>query len=191
MARLRAVRMPSSSSRTKSLSDTGPILPAGSKGVLCVPRGECDGVDRSSRDCKQTMTSSSPSTGQCGWTARTDPVRRSRNERRRIPMTGLSLLSRADQRVCVALSDDRMAQGLNDLRWHLPTLLAGGTNTLVIDVSGVARLSSTCVATLLWVKLSCQSRRVRVVLADPTERTLEVLTRTGLASVFEIESRES
>ena len=95
-------------------------------------------------------------------------------------MTGLSLLSRADQRVCVALSDDRMAQGLNDLRWHLPTLLAGGTNTLVIDVSRVARLSSTCVA-----------RRVRVVLADPTERTLEVLTRTGLASVFEIESRES
>jgi ABC-type transporter Mla MlaB component len=66
-------------------------------------------------------------------------------------VTGLALLSRADQRVCVALSDDRMAQGLNDLRWHLPTLLAGGTNTLVIDVSDVARLSSTCVATLLWV----------------------------------------
>ena len=105
-------------------------------------------------------------------------------------MTGLSLLSRADQQVCVALRDDRMAQGLNDLRWHLPTLLAGGTNTLVIDVSGVARLSSTCVATRLWVKRSCQSRRVRVVLADPTDRTLEVLTRTGLASVFEIESRE-
>jgi anti-anti-sigma factor len=104
-------------------------------------------------------------------------------------MTGLSLLSRADQRVCVALRDDRLAQGLGDLRWHLPTLLAGGTNTLVIDVSGVARLSSTCVATLLWVKRSCQSRHVRVVLADPTDRTLDVLTRTGLASVFEIESR--
>jgi len=28
-----------------------------------------------------------------------------------------------------------------------------------------------------------------VVLADPKDRTLEVLTRTGLASVFEIESR--
>ena len=80
-------------------------------------------------------------------------------------MTGLALLSRADQRVCVALSDDRMAQGLNDLRWHLPTLL--------------------------WVKRSCQARRVRVVLAGPTDRTLDVLTRTGLASVFEIESRES
>ena len=84
-----------------------------------------------------------------------------------------------------------MVQGLNDLRWHLPTLLAGGTNTLVIDVSGVARLSSTCVATLLWVKRSCQPRHVRVVLADPTDRTLDVLTRTGLASVFEIEGRVS
>jgi anti-anti-sigma factor len=108
-----------------------------------------------------------------------------------LPVTGLSLLSRADQRVCVALTDERMTQGLNDLRWHLPTLLAGGTNTLVIDVSGVARLSSTCVATLLWVKRSCQSRSVRVVLADPTDRTLDVLTRTGLASVFEIEGRVS
>lgn len=106
-------------------------------------------------------------------------------------MTGLSLLSRADQRVCVALTDERMAQGLGDLRWHLPTLLAGGTNTLVIDLSAVARLSSTCVATLLWVKRSCQPRHVRVVLADPTDRTLDVLTRTGLASVFEIESRVS
>jgi len=55
----------------------------------------------------------------------------------------------------------------------------------------VARLSSTCVATLLWVKRSCQSRHVRVVLADPTDRTLDVLTRTGLASVFEIEGRVS
>jgi hypothetical protein len=29
-----------------------------------------------------------------------------------------------------------------------------------------------------------------VVLSGPTDRTLDVLTRTGLASVFEIESRE-
>lgn len=104
-------------------------------------------------------------------------------------MTGLSLLRRADQEVCVALRDDRLAQGLSDLRWHLPSLLAGGTNTLVIDVSDVPRLSSTCVATLLWVRRTCHARHIRVVLADPTDRTHEVLTRTGLASVFEIESR--
>lgn len=106
-------------------------------------------------------------------------------------MTGLRLLSRADQTVCVALRDERIAQGLNDLRWHMSSLLAGGTNTLVIDVSNVARLSSTCVATLLWVKRTCQARRIRVVLLDPTDRTLDVLRRTGLATLFDIESRVS
>ncbi len=103
-------------------------------------------------------------------------------------MTGLSLLGRADRTVRVALGDPPLVQGLGDLRWQLSGLLGGGTNTVVIDVSGVDRLSSACVATLLGVKRTCHARRIRVVLADPSERTREVLTRTGLASVFEIES---
>lgn len=103
-------------------------------------------------------------------------------------MTGLSVLGREDQVVRVALAGTEMAQGLSDLRWRLPGLVAGGTNTLVIDVSGVDRLSSTCVATLLGVSRFCRARRIRVVLAAPTDRTLDVLTRTGLSAVFEIES---
>ena len=103
-------------------------------------------------------------------------------------MTELSLLGRADQTVRVAMSDPLRASGLDDLQWQLTGLLGGGTNTLVIDVSGVVRLSSACVATLLGVKRTCRARRVRVVLSGPPNRTLEVLTRTGLASVFEIES---
>ncbi|MDQ6895299.1 MAG: STAS domain-containing protein [Actinomycetota bacterium] len=102
-------------------------------------------------------------------------------------MTELSLLGRADQTVRVALGDPPTS-GLGDLRWQLAGLLGGGTNTLVIDVSRLDRLSSAWVATLLGVKRTCHARRIRVVLADPSNRTREVLTRTGLASVFEIES---
>ncbi len=65
-------------------------------------------------------------------------------------MTGLTLLGRDDQTVRVALDDRVMAQGLGDLRWRLPQLLAGGTDTLVVDVAEVDRLSSTAIATLLW-----------------------------------------
>ncbi len=103
-------------------------------------------------------------------------------------MTELSLLGRADQTVRVALGDPLLTSGLDDLQWQLAGLLGGGTNTLVIDVSRVDRLSSACVATLLGVKRTCQARRIRVILADPPNRTREVLHRTGLASVFEIES---
>jgi len=103
-------------------------------------------------------------------------------------MTELSLLGRVDQTVRVALGEPPLTAGRDDLRWQLTGLLGGGTDTLVIDVSGVDRLSSAYVATLLGVKRACHARRVRVVLTGPPNRTRDVLTRTGLASVFEIES---
>jgi len=103
-------------------------------------------------------------------------------------MTGLTLLGRDDQTVRVALDGRVMAQGLGDLRWRLPQMLAGGTETLVVDVAEVDRLSSTAIATLLWVKRSCAARRVRVVLSRPSDHTARVLKRTGLDAVLEIES---
>ena len=103
-------------------------------------------------------------------------------------MTDLSLLGRADRTVRVALGDPLLTLGLDRLRQQLVDLLGGGADTLVIDVSGVDRLSSAGVATLLGAKRTCQARRIRVVLADPSNRTREVLARTGLASLFDIES---
>ncbi len=103
-------------------------------------------------------------------------------------MTGLSLLGRADGTVRVALGGAMNATAPEELRGELPGLLGGGTDTLVIDVSGVDRLSSSGVATLLAVKRTARARRVHVVLAGPSDRTREVIVRTGLASVFEIES---
>ncbi len=106
-------------------------------------------------------------------------------------MTGLTVLSREEQTVRVALEDRQLIQGLGDLRWRLPRLVAGGADTLVIDLSGIGRLSSGSIATLLWVKRTCAARRIRVVLSSPSPRTLDLLTRTGLTNVLEIESRAS
>lgn len=99
--------------------------------------------------------------------------------------------SLGDQPVRLTLVDGLLTEGLVDLRANLSELVPGGTRTLVVDLSAVERLSSTCVASLLWVKRTCRSRGVRVVLTGPSERTLGVLTRTGLSTVFEIESEAS
>lgn len=104
-------------------------------------------------------------------------------------MTAPTVLGTQERTVRVALEDRHLVRGLSDLRWRLPRLLAGGTDTLVIDLSGLARLSSGSIATLLWVKRTCAARRVRVVLGSPSPRALEQLTRTGLTNVLEIESR--
>lgn len=93
--------------------------------------------------------------------------------------------------IVMRLDDNALRQGVADLRWRLPQLLAGGHPTLVIDISGVERISSTTVAAILWVKRRCRGRRVRVVVRDPSRRSLEQLRRTGLMDAFDIESSES
>lgn len=105
--------------------------------------------------------------------------------------SGLSLLHRGDGVVAVALADAALVHGLGDLRRRLDLLIAGGTHTLDIDVSAVDRLSSGSIATLLWVKRTCAVRQIRVVLTNPTTRTLDQLKRTGLANVLEIGSQAS
>lgn len=102
-------------------------------------------------------------------------------------MNGMSVLSRETHRVVVALDDDALAQSLGDLRSRLAEVLIDGQATLVIDVSGVERLSSATIAALLRVKRQCLTRRVRVVLRSPSSRSRDILTRGGLAAVLEIE----
>ena len=105
--------------------------------------------------------------------------------------TGRIVLDRDDGVLAIALADATLAHGLGELRWRLDPLLAGGTHTVEIDVSRVDRLSSGCIATLLWVKRTCAARQIRVVLSSPTPHTLDQLKRTGLAHVLEIGSHAS
>jgi anti-anti-sigma regulatory factor len=90
--------------------------------------------------------------------------------------------------VVVALRDDGLLEGIAELRWRLDDLLGGGQSTLVIDVSGVGRISSTTVAAMLWAKRRCRARRVSVVVRDPSRRSLDQIRRTGLMNTFDIES---
>lgn len=104
---------------------------------------------------------------------------------------GPTVLCSGDGVVSVSLADETLLRSLNDLRWRLAPLIAGGTHTVEIDVSRVDRLSSGSIATLLWVTRTCAARHIRVVVDSPTTRTLDQLRRTGLANVLEIGSQDS
>lgn len=90
-------------------------------------------------------------------------------------------------RAIVELTDDAHVEDLADLRWNLRHLLMSGVRDIVVDVAGLRQLSSTCVAALLSTHRICRIRGGGVVLRTPNRRTLDLLRRTGLHHVFEIE----
>lgn len=84
----------------------------------------------------------------------------------------------------VNLHDDTLLQQLSDLRGQLAELLRTGHGEIVIDIGGVARLSSATVAAILWAKRSCATRGVDLSVRNPSGRNLDVLRRCGLAEVL-------
>jgi anti-anti-sigma factor len=86
----------------------------------------------------------------------------------------------------VHLDDDTLLRGLADLRWRVDDLLAGGRRFLVVDIAGLARLSSATLAALLWAHRACRARGGRLVLSGPNRRCQEMLSRTGLVDVFAV-----
>lgn len=94
----------------------------------------------------------------------------------------------SQQRTVVAVLDDEaVAQGLSDLRSRLSEVLSAGDARLVVDVSGLDRISSSVVAALLWAKRKCLARGVHVVVRGSAGQSLGLLTRTGLAAVLDVE----
>jgi anti-anti-sigma factor len=96
-----------------------------------------------------------------------------------------------DVAVVVLLRDGDLGRALVDLRRRLATVLERGPATVVIDVSGVTQLSSTGIAVLLWVKRRCAVRGVRVVLREPSRRSIDLLRRTGLLGALAIEGLDT
>ncbi|GAA2114280.1 hypothetical protein GCM10009843_02630 [Nocardioides bigeumensis] len=76
---------------------------------------------------------------------------------------------------------------LDDLQWRLDAVLEQGPHTVVLDMSALTRLSSTCVAALLWVKRRCAARGVAVVLRDPSRDCAAALERIGLLGALPTE----
>jgi anti-anti-sigma factor len=95
--------------------------------------------------------------------------------------------TRGDE-VTIQLSDDLLADGLADVRWLLHDALLAGARRLVVDLSRVTVLSSTAVASFLWAHRTCRARGGTVVLRGPNRRTEDLLHRTGLWRVLQLES---
>jgi anti-anti-sigma factor len=89
--------------------------------------------------------------------------------------------------VTIRLDDDVLADGLADVRWLLHDALLAGARQLVVDLSAVQHLSSPAVASFLSAHRTCRARGGGVVLRGANRRTLDLLHRTGLWRVLELE----
>jgi len=89
--------------------------------------------------------------------------------------------------VLIELDDALFADGVADVRWLLHDALLAGARRLVVDLSGVQHLSSTAVASFLWAHRICRARGGAVVLRGANRRTEDLLHRTGLWRVLQIE----
>ncbi len=91
----------------------------------------------------------------------------------------------------VRLDDTMVARGLADLRSSAARVLSSGGSVLIVDVSGVERLTSTVVSALLWVRRLCAARQVHLVLNGLRAEHVDVLRRTGLAAALGSELNRS
>lgn len=96
------------------------------------------------------------------------------------------LYSREHDEVILWLTDTTLLRGLSTLRWNLDELLTGRRPVLLVDISGLQRLSSPTLAALLRAQRVCRGRGGGVVLRGANNRCLDVLTGTGLLDLFGI-----
>lgn len=93
--------------------------------------------------------------------------------------------------VTVQLSDDLLSEGVADVRWLLHDALLAGARRVVVDLSEVHHLSSPAVASFLSAHRTCRARGGTVVLRGANRRTLDLLHRTGLWRVLELETGQA
>ena len=94
-------------------------------------------------------------------------------------------------RAVVRITNETFVEGMAGLRWQLRNVLTAGANVVVADIRDLRQLSSTAVAALLSTHRICRTRGGGVVIRRPNRRTLDLLKRTGLNHVFEIDSAHS
>ncbi|WP_141781205.1 STAS domain-containing protein [Nocardioides albertanoniae] len=86
------------------------------------------------------------------------------------------------------LSDGTGREALHDLRWRIDEMLADSPRAVVVEVSGLTRLSSATIAALLWAKRRCTTRGVGLLLTDPDNALAGQLHRAGLHTVWDIQA---
>jgi len=87
----------------------------------------------------------------------------------------------------VRLTDRLVDDGLADARWLLLDALRGGARTVVVDLSGLHTLNGALVASLLSAHRTCRARGGAVVLRGADSDALQVLHRTGMWRVLQVE----
>ncbi|WP_329001025.1 STAS domain-containing protein [Kribbella sp. NBC_00709] len=92
------------------------------------------------------------------------------------------------QRAILPLSDTELATGLSQLRWQLQALVMDGVCLVIVDVSEVDQISSTALAALLDTHRVCRRRGGGVVIRHASRKMSDVLRRTGLDRVFDVEA---
>jgi len=95
---------------------------------------------------------------------------------------GLQVLDRRADEVVVALDDARLLQGLVDLRWNLEGLVETEVTTLVVDVSGVRRLSAPVIGALVRTRRHRELLGGRLRLQGLSPAGEAALHGTGLAA---------
>ena len=99
-----------------------------------------------------------------------------------------SIHSPLPQKAIVTLSDTDLGGGLTSPRWHLRGLVMDGACLVVIDVSEIGEMSSTLLAALLDTHRVCRRRGGGVVIRHASRKMADVLRRTGLDRVFDVEA---
>jgi len=87
----------------------------------------------------------------------------------------------------IVLDDRTVTDGLSYLRCHLRELVLGVAQTIEVDLSHTSRIGSTALAALLNAHRACRARGGGVVLVDPNRQVTDVMKRTGLWRVFQVQ----
>ena len=99
-----------------------------------------------------------------------------------LPQKAIVTVSDTDQ------SDTDHGNGVTALRWRLQGVVSEGACLVVIDLSEVDQISSTLLAALLDTHRVCRRRGGGVVIRHASRKLSDVLRRSGLDRVFEVEA---
>ncbi len=88
----------------------------------------------------------------------------------------------------VELQPEDLPHALLDLHRVVTHAVQRGASRVVVDVSRVECLTSTTITALLWARRRCQARGGAVVLRNPSARSMDLIIRTGLWDVLEVEA---
>ena len=90
--------------------------------------------------------------------------------------------------VVVDLRPEDLPHALLDLHRVVSQAVLRGACQVVVDASRVDCLTSTTITALLWAQRRCRARGGSVVLRNPSARSMDLIIRTGLWDVVDVEA---